>query len=161
MAVDIFLHLDDVKGESKTDGFIEEMDVLSWAWGGSQSGTTHMGSGGGSGKVSVQDLSVVKYLDKASATLLNFMTTGKHIPKGKLTVRKVAGDKPIDYVTIDLEEVMITSISTGGSGDSDRLTESVSLNFRKYKFVYMLQDDKGASKAGGDFSYDIAAQKKG
>ena len=37
MAVDMFLKLDDVKGESKDSKHKEEMDVLAWSWGASQS----------------------------------------------------------------------------------------------------------------------------
>ncbi len=69
MAVDMFLKLDGVTGESADSKHKNEIDILSWSWGASQSGTTHMGSGGGGGKVSVQDLHLTKYLDKSSPTL--------------------------------------------------------------------------------------------
>ncbi len=50
----------------------DEIDVLvAWSWGAAQSGTTHVGSGGGAGKVSVQDLSITKYIDKSSPTLFS------------------------------------------------------------------------------------------
>ena len=49
MAVDMFLKLGDVKGESVDGSHKDEIDVLAWSWGMSQSGTTHMGGGGGSG----------------------------------------------------------------------------------------------------------------
>ena len=68
MAVDMFLKLGDVKGESAAGGHTEEIDVLAWSWGMTQSGTTHMGSGGGAGKVDVHDLSITKYVDKATPT---------------------------------------------------------------------------------------------
>ena len=45
----------------------EEIDVLAWSWGMSQSGSMHMG-GGGAGKVNVQDLSFTKYIDKSTPT---------------------------------------------------------------------------------------------
>src|SRR4051794_28860352 len=65
MAVDIFLQLDGIKGEAQDDKYKDEIDVLAWSWGASQSGTTHGGSGSGGGKVSVQDLSITKYIDKS------------------------------------------------------------------------------------------------
>ena len=58
MAVDMFLKLDDVKGESRDNKHKDEIDVLAWSWGVSQSGTMHTGGGGGAGKVNVQDLSL-------------------------------------------------------------------------------------------------------
>ncbi|HDS5282244.1 TPA: type VI secretion system receptor/chaperone Hcp, partial [Escherichia coli] len=55
MAVDMFIKIGDVKGESKDKTHAEEIDVLAWSWGMSQSGSMHMGGGGGAGKVNVQD----------------------------------------------------------------------------------------------------------
>ena len=114
MAVDILLKLDGVKGESKIDKHKEEIDVLSWSWGCSQSGTTHTGGGGGSGKVAVQDIHITKYLDAASSTLFRFSCNGKHVAKGTLLVRK-AGENPVNYLQIDMDEIIITSVTMGGS----------------------------------------------
>ena len=158
MAVDILLKLDGVKGESKIDGHKEEIDVLSWSWGASQSGTTHTGGGGGSGKVAVQDVHITKYLDAASSTLMRFCCNGKHVAKGTLVVRK-AGEKPVDYLKIDMEEIIITSLTTGGSGGEDRLTENISLNFAKFKFEYFTQEDTGSKGKSAPLSWDIAANK--
>ena len=159
MAVDIFLKLEDVKGEAQDSKHKEEIDVLSWSWGMSQSGTTHMGSGGGSGKVSVQDISLTKYLDKASPTLQKFCANGKHIKKGTLTVRK-AGEHPLEYLKIDIEEIIVTSISTGGSGGEDRLTENVSLNFAEVKVEYAQQAEKGGKAGSNDYGWNIAQNTK-
>ncbi len=80
MAVDMFLKLDKIDGESQDDAHKGEIDVLAWSWGMSQSGNMHMGGGGGAGKVSIQDVSVTKYVDKASATLMKYCSQGDHIP---------------------------------------------------------------------------------
>ena len=159
MAVDMFLKLDGIDGEAQDDKHAKEIDVLAWSWGASQAGTTHMGSGSGSGKVAVQDLSVTKYTDKASPTLIQHCCTGKHIPKGKLTIRK-AGDKPVEYIVIELEDILVTNVSTGGAGSEDRLTENVTLNFRKFKHVYTTQEKTGAAGAQVEFGWDIAKNAK-
>lgn len=158
MAVDILLKLDGVKGESKIDQHKEEIDVLSWSWGCSQSGTTHQGGGGGSGKVAVQDIHVTKHLDAASTTLMKFSFNGKHVAKGTLLVRK-AGEKPVDYLKIEMEEIIITSVTVGGSGSEDRLTENISLNFGKVKYEYFTQEDTGAKGKSAPLTWDIAANK--
>ena len=158
MAVDILLKLDGVKGESKIDKHKEEIDILSWSWGCSQSGTTHVGGGGGSGKVAVQDIHVTKYLDAASSTLFRFSCNGKHVAKGTLLVRK-AGENPVDYLQIDMEEIIITSVTMGGSGGEDRLTENISLNFSKFKFEYFTQEDTGSKGKSAPLTWDIAANK--
>ena len=93
MAIDIFLELTGVAGEAqdKTMKDKKAIDILAWSWGMSQSGTTHMGKGGGAGKVNVQDISLTKYVDASSATLMQFCCQGKHIDKGTLTLRKASG----------------------------------------------------------------------
>ena len=77
MAVDMFLKIDGLKGESADDAHAGEIDVLAFSWGMSQSGSMHIGGGGGSGKVNVQDMSITKYLDKASTVLMQKWCSGK------------------------------------------------------------------------------------
>ncbi len=159
MAVDMFLKMDGVDGESQDDAHGKEMDILAWSWGLSQSGTTHMGSGSGAGKVAVQDISVTKWIDKASPLLMLFCANGKHVPNVYLTVRK-AGEKPLEYIKIKMSDVIITSVSTGGSGGEDRLTENVSLNFAKVEYAYTEQTATGAAAAAKEFKWNIAANKQ-
>ena len=94
MPADMFLKIDDIEGESVDDVHAGEIDVISWGWGMSQSGTTHSGPGGGSGKVSVQDFSFIHYVDKASAILMKMCCNGKHFEEAKLVVRKAGGNAP-------------------------------------------------------------------
>lgn len=164
MAVDMFMvfaEADKIKGETQDKTFKAKhgIDILAWSWGLSQSGTTHMGSGGGAGKANFQDLSFTKYVDLASADLMFASATGKHLTKAELWVRK-AGEKPLDYLTITMDEVIVTSLSTGGSGGEDRLTENVTLNFAKVKVEYKEQSKKGAEEGKGQFTWDIAANAK-
>ena len=160
MAVDMFLKIDDVKGEAQDDAHKDEIDLLSWTWGMSQSGTMHAGSGGGGGKVSVQDISVTKFVDKSSPNLYNFCASGKQFKEAVLTVRKAGGDKPIEYLVFTLSKCIVTSISTGGSGGEDRLTENVSLNFATVKVEYQPQKPDGSKDGGAiPWGWDVAANK--
>ena len=156
MAVDMFLKLNGVDGEAKDKAHTKEIDVLSWSWGMSNSGSAHVGGGAGSGKVSVQDLSVTKYLDSSSAKIMLSCCDGTHFDTAVLTVRKAGGEKPVEYVTIKLQEVLITSVETGASGGDDRLTESVTLNFAKVKMEYLPQQAKGGKGNMIPFGWDIA-----
>lgn len=155
MAVDVFLKLDGIKGEAQDEKHKDEIDILAWSWGMAQSGTTHMGSGSGSGKVSVQDLNLTKYVDKSSPTLAQHSCSGKHIAKGLLTVRK-AGDKPLEYIKLDLEDIIVTHVSMGGSGSEDRLTESLTLNFAKFKYTYTTQTKDGSAGPEVEAKWHIA-----
>src|SRR5262245_46142649 len=159
MAVDMFLKIDDVKGESRDDKHAGEIDVLAWSWGASQSGTTHSGTGGGAGKVNVQDLSLTKYVDKSSPGLLLSCCNGKHYKEAVLTVRK-AGEKPLEYLKITMKELLISSVSTGGSGGEDRLTENVTLNFAEFKVEYSPQKADGSGDAAVEVGWNIAKNVK-
>lgn len=159
MAVDMFLELEGVKGESVDKTHKGKIDILAWSWGVSNSGTYHQGTGGGAGKASFQDISITKYIDAASAELMLYCANGKHFKKGKLIVRK-AGENPLEYIIIELENVLVTSYSTGGSGGEERLTENVSLNFQKIKATYWTQSEKGGKGDSHDFGWDIAANSK-
>jgi type VI secretion system secreted protein Hcp len=156
MAVDMFLKLGDIKGESKDRAHKEEIDVLSWSWGASNAGSFHMGGGGGAGKVNVQDLSFTKYVDLASTEVFLTCCNGKHIPEATLIVRK-AGETPLEYLTVKMTDVLITSYSTGGRGGEDKLTENVSLNFAKVAVTYKEQAERGAQAKAPTVGWDIQA----
>jgi type VI secretion system secreted protein Hcp len=159
MAVDMFIKIDALKGESKDAKHKGEIDVLAWSWGLSNSGTFHTGGGGGSGKANVQDLSFTKYIDASSADLQLSCCTGKHFKTAKLVVRK-AGDTPLEYLIIELTELIVTSVSTGGSGGEDKLTENVTLNFEQVHFTYWSQDDKGGKGESSEWKFNIAENEK-
>jgi type VI secretion system secreted protein Hcp len=162
MAMDQFINMGDkIKGETqdKAQGPKKDIDVLAWSWGMSQTGNMHAGGGGGAGKASFQDLSFTKYVDKASSAIMVALATGDHIPKCVLLVRK-AGVGQQKFIEITMERVIVSSVSTGGSGGEDRLTENVTLNFGKVKFENFVQDAKGATTSGGEFGWDISKNAK-
>jgi len=159
MAVDMFIKIKDIEGESKDKSHGKEIDILAWSWGMSQSGTFHGGGGGGAGKVNIQDLSFTKYIDKSSPKLMLYCSNGKHIDDATLTVRK-AGEKPLEYLIIKLEKLLVSSVSTGGSGGEDRLTENVTLNFAKVTLDYSEQKLDGSGEKAITYSWDIEANVK-
>lgn len=160
MAVDMFIKIQGIDGESKDEGgHKDQIDVLAWSWGMSQSASSHQGGGSGAGKVNVQDLSFTKWVDKSSCDLMYHCSSGKHIPKCELWVRK-AGDKPLEYLYITMEDVIVSSVQTGGSGGEDRLTENVSLNFAKVKVEYKEQQTDGSGKPAGNYGWNIVGNAK-
>jgi type VI secretion system secreted protein Hcp len=160
MAVDMFLKCADLPGESVDKAYAGAIDVLAWSWGMSQSGTTHAGPGAGAGKVNVQDISVTKWVDKASPKIQLFCCNGKHIKEALLVVRK-AGEKPLEYIKITMSDIIISSVSTGGSGGEDRLTENVGLNFATVKFEYTPQKVDGSGDTAIPYTWKIAQNVAG
>jgi type VI secretion system secreted protein Hcp len=158
MAVDMFLKIEGIKGESADDKHKEEIDVLAWSWGASQSGTMHTGGGGGAGKANFQDISVTKWVDKSSHALLKAVSVGQHLKSALLTVRK-AGENPLEYLKITMNDCLISSVSTGGSGGEDRLTENITINFGNFAYEYTPQKEDGSGDAVLPFGFDIKANK--
>lgn len=158
MAVDMFLKMDTLAGESVDKTHKGEIQILAFSFGATQSGTTHVGGGGGSGKVNFQDISFTKYIDKSTPLILQTVANGKHFKEATLTVRK-AGEHPLEYLKIKLNEILVSSYSSGGSGGEDRLTENVTLNFAKIDVTYTPQKPDGTGDVAVVMAYDIAANE--
>jgi len=155
MAVDMFLKLEGIKGESKDAKHKDEIHIESFSWGLTQTGAVGTGGGGGAGKVNVHDITIHKFFDKSSPALMLHCANGKHISKGLLTVRK-AGEKPLEYFKVTLTDLIVSSIQHSG-GHSDQLTENLSLNFAKFKVEYQEQKADGTGTPGGEMGWDVKA----
>lgn len=145
-AVDIFLELDGIEGESKDRDFESSIDVLAFSQGASNNTGFQAGGGTTQSSPNFTDMSFTKYIDKSSPTLRLRMAQGAFIPRAKLSVRK-AGGSALVYFTVELKNVTVTSVSSGGSGGEDRLTENLSLSYTEIKWTYVEQNDDGS--AGG------------
>jgi type VI secretion system secreted protein Hcp len=159
MAVDMFLKLDGIDGESLDKSHAKWIDIQSFSWGVSQTGGGHRGGGSGAGKVDVSDVTITKYVDKASATLFLDCCNGKHIAKGSLIVRK-AGENPLEYLKYDFENILVSNVQASHASAGDIPMEQVSLNFAKIKFEYWTQNEKGAKGENANFSWDVAQNVK-
>jgi type VI secretion system secreted protein Hcp len=140
-AVDMFLKLNGIIGESKDSVHANEIDVLAWSWG--ESNGTALTKKGLVPTACIQDLSLTKYIDAASPELIMRTVNGQIIVDAKLTVRK-AGASPLEFLVLSMTNVTVKSYSTGGSGGEDRLTENVSLRFGRMVGTYKKQDATGA-----------------
>ena len=150
MAGDIFLKLGDIKGESQGDGHKDEIELMSWSWGATQSGSTQSIQGSTAGKVNVHDLTFTKLVDSATPNLVKAVCGGTAYKEALLVCQKSAGaGKPkVPYLKIKLGNVLISSHSIGGTGGSDETTETISLNFGKVEVTYTQQTaEGGAGKA--------------
>lgn len=159
MAVDMFLDIPGIEGESTDNTYTKKIDVLNFQWGLSQSGSFHQGTGGGAGKVSVRDLQIEKMIDTASPNLMFHCASGKHLPSARLIVRKAAGDSPVEYFMIELTNVLVAGLDTLGMS-GDRPHESLTLNFAQVKFIYKTQTDTGAAGPDSTFGWDVQKNVK-
>lgn len=153
MAVDMFLKLDGIKGESQDHKHKDEIHIESFSWGLNQTGAHGVGGGGGAGKVSVHDISITKFVEKSTAALMLHCASGKHIPGGLITVRK-AGDKPLEYLKIKLTDILVSGVQFAGHG-GDLLSENLTLNFAKFHVEYQEQKADGSGTPAGEMGWSV------
>ena len=160
MAADMLLYIDGVKGESQIEGKSDWIDIMSYSLGASNPSSVSTGMGSGAGKVSISSLSVQKVIDKSSPILFLKCCTGKHFAKAKLAVRE-AGDKPLEYVVMNFEQVYVDNISWGGAAGGGKPTESIAFSFAKITIDYYPQKADGTLgekvPAGWDVQKNVAA----
>ena len=144
--VDYFLKIDGIKGESQDTKHGGEIEIQSFSWGATQSGSFAQGGGGGAGKVSMQDFHFTVFHGVASPKLMLACATGQHIPSAVLTARKAGKDQQ-DYMKVSFYDLLISSFQTGGSSGSVNPTDQVSFNFGKIEHEYKEQT-KGGTLGG-------------
>ncbi len=152
MAVDYFLDLATVPGESKGDKHDGQIQVLSWSWGGSQTSTVSATTGSGAGKVSLSDLNLMIEFDKSSPKLLQGLTKGQHFTTAKLSAVK-SGAGNADYLTFALTEVFIASLQYSASSEVPSC--SLSLTYKSFQMDYYMQDAEGTVTNAGTAKYDV------
>jgi len=160
MAVDFFLKIDGIDGESQDDKHKNEIDVLSWSWGMNQTGTSVHGGGAGAGKVSLQDMTFQKRVDKGSPKIMLACCNGDHIKNAVLTARK-AGREQQEYYKVKLTDVIVSSYQTGGASGDEIPIEDISFNFAKYEVEYKEQKEDGTLGGSVKSHYDIKTNTGG
>ncbi len=155
MASNVFLALDGIDGESTDDKHQGEIELESWSFGVSNSGTAHMGGGGaGAGKASLSDLSVTKTIDVATPALLQAAASGRRLKSATLTARKAGGDQK-EFLVIVMSPVLVTSCQLDADGAGDGPREAVHLSFGKVQLTYLSQSPDGSAGPTGTFGWDV------
>lgn len=155
MAVEMFLDLDGVKGESQTKGFENKIDIFSISFGASNPSQVSTGSGMAAGKVSISSVSIQKVVDSATPDLFRSCCSGKHLATGKITIREAGGDAPVEYMVIDLTQVFVDSISWGSASGGEKPSESIALSAASVKITYSAQTAKGSAQKGPSAGWDL------
>lgn len=160
MALDIFLKMQDIAGESIDAAHRGEIDVIEFGFGMSQSGSlSSMGSGAGKG--TIQELSITKFLDRSTPLLMRALMKGTHISEMTLSVRQADSADLHDHYQIILEETMLGSYRMTPEVKDERCMENWSIAFRKMRVVYRPQGDGGAEEAGKvEFKWNVVTNSE-
>lgn len=156
MAFDMFLKIGDVKGESLDKVLREWIDVRSFSFGEHNSGSAQLGGGGGAGKATFEDFRFTTGHGRHAVPLMQAVALGTHFPTAELRLRK-AGEVPFEFLTIKLQEVLVTSYDLGASDGVDVPSEAISLSYAKIEVKSRSQTDKGTPGQELTFAFDVAA----
>ncbi len=153
MAASMILDIPSIPGESNDSKYLGKIEIDSFNFGETQSGTAAFGSGTGSGRVSMNDFTLTKHADKSSPKLLEKCAAGEHIPNATLILRR-SGDQSgelVEYFRAEFSDLMVSSYQTSGSdGDAGLPIEHIAFNFATIKITYTIQ------KAGGSGGFVAA-----
>jgi type VI secretion system secreted protein Hcp len=158
MAVDYFLKIDGIDGESTDSKHKGEIELASFSWGVSQSGQAGRGGGRGAGKAQFQDFHFVARTTKASPKLFLACASGQHVKSALLTCRRAGRDR-LEFIKYKLSEVLVSSFVSGGSTPEEPF-DQVSLNFAKLELEYVPQSKSGKAEAAVKAAWDLKANKK-
>ena len=156
--VDYFLKIDGIDGESHDSKHKGEIQLESWSFGETQTGTSAMGGGMGAGKVQMGDFHFVMRVNKSSPKLFLACATGEHIKKAVLTVRK-AGKEQQEYLKWTFSDLLVSSFQTGGSAASDVVPlDQISINFSEVQIDYKEQKADGTLGGAITTKYNVKTQ---
>ncbi|WP_028067491.1 Hcp family type VI secretion system effector [Solirubrobacter soli] len=159
MPFDYFLRIDGIAGESTDAKHKGEIAVQTFLWGETQSGSP-VGGGGGAGKLNAGPLILTARASKASPLLLLACASGQHIKSAVLSARRSgAGKAQIDFLTITLNDVVITSFEVNANTENGPVDE-VSLAFAQIAVDYREQNADGSPGAVTHAGWDVKANKK-
>jgi type VI secretion system secreted protein Hcp len=139
-AVDMFLKLEGVDGESTNAAHKGWIEVLSWSWGASQ-----MGSGGGGGGAAGRGelkghVTLIKRIDKATPLLFKRCSDGTVLALVTVELTRGGGQT---YLKYELKEVFVSSIAHGDVDGDGLLEEEIKLEFMTTKLTYTQFDASG------------------
>jgi len=160
MAIDAYLQLDGIKGESTEDQHKDWIEVLSFNHSITQPTSSTRSSAGGAttGSSEHGDITISKYVDLSSPKLSDAVSTGKAIKTATLDFLRQSGDSKVKYMQIKLTGIIISGLHATAGGDLP--TESVSLNYGTIEWVYTQQKRSDGSGGGNTTAkYDLTKAK--
>lgn len=160
-AVEIFLHIDGIDGNSLDQDHVGDISVVSFKAGVMQRG---LGLAGGAASAATSDfkpLTVYKFIDQASPKLFLACATGQHAATATLTVRKT-GAQPFDFFIIKLRDVIISSVNADAdtTDANGTLVETVSLSYTRIEWTFVPQRDDGSAGTPIIGGFDVRSNKK-
>lgn len=161
MAIDVYLQIDGIKGESTDEKHKDWIECQSVKWAVTQpkSATASTGGGHTAERCEHTEIMIAKLADLATPMLLQTCSSGKTIPKARMEFMRADGQgQRIKYFEIELENVLIGSVSPSVT-EGDFLSENVGLKYSKCKWKYTQQKISGGAGGNTSGGWDLATNK--
>ncbi len=156
MAVDYFLKLDGIQGESQDEKHKNEIQVMSWSWGATNTSSVSGTGGSGAGKVDLMDFNMMLNFDKSTPKFFKSICKGTHIATGEFNAIKAGADgKP--YLKVDFKEIFVTSLQMSAAGEVPAV--SLTFTYNEIKIDYSTQDEKGNLASIGPITFNTKENK--
>lgn len=157
MAVDYYLKLDGIEGESVDPIYKNQIQLLNWGWGASQVSSVEANGGSGAGKVNLGEFSISTYFDKATPKFFKNICEGKHFKSATLSAIKAGAQQRKPYLKVDLGELFVTGI--GVSADKEIPSVNLSFTYNEISIEYAMQKEDGSVTSTGPVSYSLKENK--
>jgi len=132
-----FVKIDGVKGEATAQGHEGEIPVVSFELGAKHSAAPSKSeSGAQKTKITAGDLKFVANTSSASPQLFIKHAYGTKIDQAVVTLVKPVGQDKLEYLTVTLTDVMISSYQASVAPGDQEAVDYVTLNYRKIEFEY-------------------------
>ncbi len=156
-----YLKIPDIPGESTRADHEGEIDVHRIRWSVLRAASAAIGSGRVSARAKVSPVHLDKWYDASSPYLALAVMQGKAFPEAAVTFRKDLGDAHLDYLTITLTNVAVSSyeiLDEYNEVDEPiaRVPERIGLSFETVKIRYIAQSDDHSAGDVHEIAYDVA-----
>ena len=161
MAIDVYLYIDGIKGESADDRHKDWIECKSVNFGVEQpkSATASTGGGHTAERCEHRDIVISKLADLASPILLQTCAAGRTIPKAKFEfMRADAQGERVKYFEIEIENVLIGAVAPSVE-EGDILTEEVGFKFSKVRWKYTQQKITGGAGGNTSGGWDLSTNR--
>ena len=138
----IYIKFDSIKGSATDKAFKEQIELQSFQWGAGLGVSSARGGNRTSSEPSVSEITATKVLDKSSEGLFKALLKGEPVGKGTISFTAASKGESVAYVTLELEDVIISGYSMSSGGGDAMPSESLSLNFTKFDWCYTDRDGK-------------------
>lgn len=161
MAIDVYLQIDTIKGESTDSAHKDWIECKSVNWEVIQpkSATASTGGGHTAERCEHHDIILTKMADLATPLLLQNCSSGKTFPKAKFEFMRAdnKGER-VKYFEIDLINVLISGVAPTVA-EGDILLEKISLKYSQVKWKYIQQKVTGGTGGNTAGGWDLATNK--